>query len=127
MFLDVPIFFVNAPSSLPPALGSGRSPTTGPVLPRPALTAARRGPVAVVAAATVATAAAEAGATVGATAGAGAAAGAAARAEAGAEAGAGPAATTATIAAAATTAPGSERNMQTAQEGEETQTEERLC
>lgn len=107
----------------PPALGRGRSHTTGPALPRPAMAAARRGPAAAVAAATAATAAAEA--TAGATAGtaAAAAAGAAARAGAGAAAGAAPAVTTVTTAAAAMTAPASEHNRQ--QEGQQTQAEEK--
>lgn len=104
---------VNTPScsaSSPPALGSGRSHTSGPVPRRPATTAARHGP----ATATVATAAAEAtaGATTGATAGAGAGVGAAARAGAGAAAGVAPAVTTVTTAAAATTAPASEHYRQ---------------
>ncbi len=98
---------VNASSSLlSPVLGSGRSRTTGQVRPRPATTAARRALAAAVAAATAATAAA------GATAGAGAGAGAAARAAAGAAAGVGAAVTTVTTAAAATTAPASERSTQ---------------
>lgn len=95
-----------------PVLGSGRSRTTGPVLPRPATTAARLGPAAAIAAATAATVAAgvTAGVTAGATAGAGAGAGAgaAARAGAGAAAGVAPAVTTVTTAAAAMTAPASE-------------------
>lgn len=110
----------------PPALGRGRSHTTGPALPRPAMAAARRGPAAAVAAATAATAAtAAAEATAGATAGtaAAAAAGAAARAGAGAAAGAAPAVTTVTTAAAAMTAPASEHNRQ--QEGQQTQAEEK--
>lgn len=97
-----------------PALGSGRSHTTGPVLHLPAMTAARHDPAAATAAATAATAAAEAtvGATAGVGAGAGATAGVAARAGAGVAAGAAPTATTATTAAAATAARDSDHDQQ---------------
>lgn len=106
-----------------PVLGSGRSHTTVPVPPRPAPTAARRGPAAAGAAATAATAAAGAAATAGAAVGAGAGVGAAARAGAGAAAGVDHAATTATTAAAATAALDSDRKRRYRGETESTRGE----